>query len=1034
MDGGAKTTNVGRLQSQPKSYMMSKLPPQQINRPFKPEPKFTPKQRLQEVALGRSNLAALKSIKQSKGSLNVSDVDILNAVRKSVQQGVIEDKKKSQETFFTRVLGDEVTEKGKAIDVLTNLAYFDSIHDFWKERGKKKTVTGEDEDTPEEIDETRLQKVKDRLVQTIQKYTGISGSIESILAKTTNSGINTTTSIEDRVLDYFKKKYPPFNEPEVTITVNEILTNWKFGKDYKTWDDYRSAILKLPTNVAISLDGKFIKSLETNELGYIGFFILAFLNPEVNPGQSDVNLTFDMIPRDIGRIFDRFTQVKNAIYPQNVADSATTSFTALQGRSVFFRANYTPSDGSKEPIIHVARSNAFSRDKYDIAFVDEGFSTTNRLGFSLYILGKDGSKKAVIPFGKGKEQGPSVNYLMDLLSADDPSTVRPKLDKVAVFTQLKEIDPDLLFDIKRLGDQEQMLVDTAYGVTGDRFAGAFRRLLRKPGIFHSSKGFRLWRGGPPVDAVESARQFRRTQVIAKLQLVSGTLSKASSIYDELLRMKEHVEDGVNRVTVFSDLIPVAGKLTPDYIYDNYTKIASTFATYLLRERFRDISEQISSLIAKIDAIRVNPDIKTASCVADPPPQAAPVDANACPPLEGITPEIIDSSLDKLEEFIKSIKELEDINIPIFVNKEGVDAGPIYVELFDKDTGRLLKGVSSEYFNVSTNAFLHPETGFAPSAGRLLALSRSSQLETVADQINKLLVQYFQSRDEIKEAFFNAETKANVEAITDITSGIDARRIMTLGAGDGAQGLLDVIQTVAAAGETVYGVPPEVVAQQGGAQSGGAGSHLQFRDLHDLFVEICLEAYHAIVIEKDPMKALDDIEVKWVIEVDQNRMHAVDYYGVEFEETDATNMISYFLSFRSNRDPLFEIAANSPIRSQPWFNFIAEKLTGKEKVEEYILNALVNMGSDILGVAYDVDEQGQDISFAAPEVWRTRIPTILQTYSITLEPAREVQGLIGGGLEASSEDTSNAEPSSSTSRRNLYAGLRKQSGSGSNSEL
>lgn len=963
------------------------------------------------------------------------------------------------DAFWAAILGDDFPagDKREAIEVLTKLAFFDSIHDFWPERKTKKQVTDEDDDSPLEIDEKRLETVHTRLVDSIRKYLGTPGlEIYKILGNATNQMVSAPAGLEDRVLAYFKKKYKPFNEPERTMTVDEILSAWKFTDYASDWGTYSAAVKALPNALDITIGNKSIKSRTDAERGTIGFFLLAFMNPDIDPGKGSFNFTFDMAPKDVGKIFARFKQVYNAIYPQNIADSASTSFSALLGRNKFFRADYTVATPGGATLTKRVRSNAFTQQRYILEFVDKGFSEKNKFGFEIKVRNATtGADIGTIPFGPGSEQGPSVNYLMDLLSAPGANVIRVVMPEkgrpIAKLNELGIFDPDLLFDIKRLGDQEQMLADSAIGITGDRFAGAFRRLLRKAGIFHSVKGLRVWRGMGALSVEEMANQsrdFRKAQIIGKLSLIAALMAAEDGddltevdddvpgaigdVLNQLRRMKSKVRKGSESGTVFMNTLQIKGLLTKDYIDANYTQIASTFATYLLRARMNDIASQINSLKKRVkQLIRDLPGIDAAACAIEQPKPSNP--AIACPAPSA--PPNIDEALDILDGFIEKINALESSKITFKKwEARGREQDPIYVDLFTKKEGgrRLNKGATSSFFNFSAGPFLHPESGISAIVARLLVLSKARRPEAVAPQINKLLVQYFQARDAIKEAFFDEGTKTMIEELTDITSGLSPAEVVTLG--PDKLGLIGAIQRVAEKYETAVRPAPAAAAPAAAnamMRGGADGSPLQFRDLHDLFIEICMDASLAVETRANAGEALDQIQSKWVMEVDELRTHSLDDYDVEFEESATTDLISYLLSFRTDRNPLFDIpAAVNERRELPIFSFITAEITKKADVNTFILQVLRSIGSNVIGVA-NANIANTDLTYASRANWNDRLSVGLQTIVQTLSPSPQVLGLLrGGDLEGGDDSSSNAsDTGTGSSRRGLYAGLRKRSGEG-----
>jgi hypothetical protein len=982
--------------------------------------------------------------------------------------------------FWEQITKDVQTEnKTELKAVLKKLAFFDSIHDFWPERVTKGS-TDEDEDEPEELDATRLETVHKTLEASIRAYTGNMSSVplSTILQTQTNYTVSSTSDIEDKVLAYFKKTYAPFNEPEMYITLTEILSKWKFTDFGSNWQAYSTKIRQLPNALDIVFDGRNVKSLSDTERNHLGFFLLAFMNPQVNPGSADVGFTFDMSPKDIGKIFARFTQVYNAVYPQNIADSAPTSFSALLGRARFFHANGalagTLPPGSVPP--YLIRSNAFTWNKYKLEFIDNGFGPANKFGFSIRVTDRSNGVSRDIPFGGGTEQGPSVNYLMDVISSGTTTGVEPKLSTAAKLTPIgPSPDPDLLFDIKRMGDQEQMLT-YGLGITGDRFAAAFRRLLRKSGMFHSTRGIKAWRGyGALTEAqmAEQTRQFRTFQVIEKLKIITGVLGSGpgslSGIATQLQNMRAHVNSGAEHGVVFGATTPLRGKLTRENVESKYTQIASTFATYVLRYRMMDIRQQIDSLLTKINAIRSQiPSVVASACKLDQP---SPDPSQPCPP--GPTLQTIDGALSVLEKFTDSIEELKAMNISLAAElntssgKVVSTKEPINPVLFDSATGRLLKGAKSFLFNFSAGPYLHPESGLVTVVARLLVLSKSKRPGTIASQINKLLVQYFQARDAAKEAFFSPDAKKNIERATDITSGLSPERIVAIGSSPGSgQGLLEAIESMAVLiGEPASGggdleTIPAVVG--GGEQTGGvrtAANALQYRDIHDLFVELCFDAELAIETKANTFSALDDIETRWITSIDELRTHSVDDYTVPFDESFETDYVSYILSFRSTSSgPTYATLFNEKDgKLYPgWEGRLNSNLAMLNTARRYLIEySSPGMRADALVLrALAVFAGKFRTNPRLFEAWGTDggegqwsgIPTAFNQALMTVNPL-PAQGAPsapssnamdfsanGGGLETSEQATSNAGGSSSSvpsgGRRGLYARLRKRSGSGS----
>ena len=798
-----------------------------------------------------------------------------------------------KQTLFNDI-PDEAS-KNEAATAAALLAFLDSIHDFWPERGTK-SVSDEDEDEPEELDIGRLDIVHNELVGSIQQYVGGGGSIEQIMSTLTNGNVTSVHGVEDKTLAFFKKTINPFNGEERVFTIDDILARYKFTDYQSDWVKYSAVVSSIPNSIEIEGNGRSIKSLTDEERNEIAFFILAYLNPQVNPGSSPVGLTFDMSPRDVGKIFNRINQVHNAIYPQNVSDSASTSFSALLGRSIYY--DVTGKQQVTTGAVQEARTNAFTIGKYRIAFIDRGFGKTNKFGFSIRITDMNGTPIGEIPFGPRSEQGPSVNYLMDIISSKGSSlkTAVPKIGTVAKLNNISVYDKDLLFDLKRLGDQEQMLVagPGVYTVTGDRFAHAFRRLIRRSGIYHSVKGLRISRFGSltPEQAKQQSQVFRLKSTYEKLKIVGSFSTQYVTAGSDLNTMRNHILFGIQKGYVFSDPIDIPNPLSPVFIDSNYTKIGSTFATLIARYRMIDILNHIETLRIKIEEVLS---------------KQSQINESVAIIENSVTNKLYDqntqNALDYADLFLIAIEELRTMNISF-----DADAKPfsLYTQLFEPN-GRMIKGVTNSFFNFSTGPFTHPESGLASIVSKLLVNRKARRPDAVKDAINKLLVQYFISRDLIKEAFFNGDSLSNLEAVTDISSGLTTAQVV--GSAEVPGGQQGILQVISRTYQGISGVIAPYIgpsypiavapAARGGVQLGGDPGHvLQYRDIHDLFVEICSDAAVASESGDDAVHALDNIEAKWMNGINEIRQQALDEYYIPFEESLTTDLISYILSFRT----------------------------------------------------------------------------------------------------------------------------------------
>ena len=897
------------------------------------------------------------------------------------------------DSFLTPIRPRDVP-SGEFREVIGRLAFFDSIHDFWPERKTKSVIEEADDDDFIDMPADRIDAVHKTLVRDGAAYLGTSPtSIDDLLDAATNGAISSVSDIENRVMKYFSMKYAPFNGVEVRMSFDEILQNWRFNND---WNTYSEKIQNLSDVVEIVGNGRSVKSLTDEERGILGFFILAYMNPTVQPA-TDVGFTFDMAPRDIGKIFARFNQVYNAIYPQNIADSASTSFSSLQGRNRFFKADGSPGGTAIGPKV-IVNSNLFTWNTHTIEFIDQGFGPQNKFGFQIGITDNNTGAKHVLQFGKGQEQGPPVNYLMDMIASQRIQGEVPKISTAVRLPPTLPFNSRLLFDLKRMGDHEQMRVDNAYGVTGDRLAAVYRRALRKPGIYHSFSGIRLFRSlsglADPQTLALRNETFKCKEVVSKIELLVGYQSQYASAASELNRMKQHVYAGMQFGTVLMDPINLQGA---DFA-TKYTEIAATFTTYFLRYRMKDIFKQIDTLQTKLASIPIAQLAQSAQSLVQ--------SISTATVATDLTP--IREQRETLETFLETVEELRKMKIVFDSN--GVRE-PIYIDLFQPN-GRLKKGVRSDIFNFASGPYLHNETGMQVTVARILVHKRSKRLESIKAALYENLSLYLAARDAAKEAFFDPEMLSTIETASDIPNGLTLEQLI------GPDGIEGAIMRVVGLSAQMGGTTPKKqgpkqessdvklrsaekqLSQQSTRDSRRRESIdrkrfppvLQYRDIHDLFLEICLDAQQG--------EDLTSIEVKWVLGINDIRAQSMDEYKQPFEESDATDIITFLLSWRNppyDFTPVFQL----PEGEDALYGDLDRKTKGTVAIIEYVRGALLTV-QNREGLIYAIlDDFAKDLKkdpslFQAPgsdglnTQW-SGIPTRLQELII-----KKTQYKMGGG--------------------------------------
>lgn len=742
---------------------------------------------------------------------------------------------------FTGVLPADTEEKKKEVSevatIYTELAYLDSIHDFWPERARVEASAsdaGDDEEEP--MDGKKLEMVHTALESAIRTYTNkAGGEINALLKAATGDGVTSATSnFEPKVAEYLSKKTAKLRKRESMITYQQILDSWSntAGTD---WAAYKLKIDALGDTLTINPGEISLKKMTDAQLGKIAYFLLAYLDSGSQPGTGGAGnpaFTFDGAPRDLEKILGGITQTKNAIFPQNISDSASTSFSALRGRANFYKAM---PNGTK----YVMKSNGFSRDKYVLSLTDdETFGPQNRLAFSLQIAKASGPAGDVkFRFGEAGNQGASVNYLSDLLIEGDraakPSGKVLKLtgiSTVAPPTGISKVDPDLIFDLKRTGDAEQVIRAYMSGasnesrvtvVTVDRLCSVFARLIELPAIFHSSKGIYVYRGKRSVPLSPTSMLSNYQSRAKELIDIISVIGNLELIKADISKMKTHVEDGKTRAFVYSkpdpSKIPAADD--EDWVTNN-DAIASSFVSAMLRYRLQDISNHIDSLEKKVFVVQ--------GITADLVAKLQTIIASNV--------SIIDAGTrDLKQEFLDVINGAEAIvnatggGINQLYSPSALLKDPVYVELFNPATGRLKEGVRCSFFNFYGGPYCELQV----IVGRLL---REKRGRPNTASINQHIANYFRARDLAKEDFLNLEMKSKVEGWTDITNG------QNIGIPPaGARSILTVIRdTVAQVGGMAGGMAGGGPADDGiGAGAGGDTAYLpMYRDLTALLRTVC----------------------------------------------------------------------------------------------------------------------------------------------------------------------------------------------------
>jgi hypothetical protein len=318
------------------------------------------------------------------------------------------------------------------------LAVLDSYHDFCK--GERTTKSARDSNSEDdEGDPRRIAVMRDYLPKLLQNLYGasIGNSYQENIKNITCQKVSSVSAIEHSGVTFFEED-PVFRDvlsanPEAreVLTFQEIIdayatpvTKEALINKYKNGLQYR--VLELSKSGRRFGKDPARATTETKEIEILSDFLLNFFFFTSEP-PGGVHMSFDAGERIVGDIFRDRKNVKCCIFPETLADSATTSFGMLAGRTEFVYP-------STQKVIEFT-SNLFSKNKYKIYFEDKGYSDQNPYGFTMNIEHKTKpGVKLVLPFSPKQTEGPSVNYLIDLLKLAEENSGKAPAAKIKYAT------------------------------------------------------------------------------------------------------------------------------------------------------------------------------------------------------------------------------------------------------------------------------------------------------------------------------------------------------------------------------------------------------------------------------------------------------------------------------------------------------------------------------------------------------------------------------------------------------------------------
>jgi hypothetical protein len=610
------------------------------------------------------------------------------------------------------------------------LPYFDTLHDFWKER-KKKNNDEEDEDN-EPIDENKLEIIHNYLVDFLydkfKMKPKLNKSIKNINLFLTNLTNNEVTSVisnyERSLLKYYEKMIPDilYSHTSESITYGEIINAWdeweRSGKPGGSlpplWINYINSYgISNILEISVGQDDKYTSYgivQKEKKQNIISNFILNYMFPEFTLSSNTGYISFDAKSGVVGKTFRDIDNVYNLITPANIADSAPTSFSALQNRNDFV----FPSKNG----IHEFTSNIYTKDIFNIQFINNNFSNVNPYGFNLNIGPYN------FPFSSSQKQGPSVNYLIDLIL--NPKNASPSLSTIIKLSKDDDKYIQLLqnsglpFDIKRGGDYEQVNCaihfknDGNYVImsTIDILCSLFSRLNKQNTIFHVNENLSLYRFPTKTSIDPKQQKLQKTKydsikTLQSIKVIKGFLN--GGLYSDIENLKQHIK-------VFID---------NGIFYDKTRKFKKDAPPNNLSNL-----ENIMTLLVKIRMIDIYKSL---------------VDLNISRP--DITLKQIDDSIPLLEEYIQNPTEekanlMDDINQSFSITNIYKDIQKIK-SLFNLTTNQikvLNKGenileLNHEFYKLTTFNTTIPEFIYT---GECKTINFSNKLYAIVyDVLNKL---------------------------------------------------------------------------------------------------------------------------------------------------------------------------------------------------------------------------------------------------------------------------------------------------------
>jgi len=780
---------------------------------------------------------------------------------------------------------------------MNKLAIFDTIHDFYHNRPSKS-------DDDEEVATEKMDFIRPRIEETISNYLqkGNRVPIASVLSELTEGYVTSpSTKFETKVVEYFEKKHAKelYTNTSSSETFRDIVSDLEAKKAFYAGNRGKSNILILGPGE------ESFGQLNSREINSLADFILNYFN---GTAQERPRVTFDGKSGIVGKIFRNTEQVVNLMFPQTIADSAPTSLNLLNGRSEFI---FPP---SSRPNQIQATTNIYSSPDFNIYYTNKGFGNRNQFGFSLVIEGPR-IARIEMPFSSIQKMGPSVNYLIDILNSlvsnnNLASIVPKKLEMLRIGLELEKVhrslntmpntSQGLIFDIKRIGDQEQVLAaksilttypNTIFG-TIDHLCVLFARLNKINCIFQHNEDLILYRFNQ-VEVNPAERELNETYQDAKVTL--GLIEKISIINSSNIVQRIRAQYGI-----FKEL-----SVNGEFSREDSKEQAGQIVTVLLRQRMSDIVLKLESLNMNESTFNMNPEYyNRINTIRDDLNTLIKAVDEKVPGVSNVIPFAI--------EYIKTINTIYESYTQIlsgFEISEKVIGGSkrIDIEKTIANGNLFLPKASNPFFNYSCSSFTGLFSNLHTISELMVKLGSGKSIRNFDFYAVLTKMGYFDNIKGISEQFYN-------EGVSEtLISQLDVNSKLTIGmtVSEKNNVIANEFARVFPGIQAQYSRRVNVPMQQGMPMQQGGAYTQQFTDLSDLFRNISeMSSMYIDGISNETeitpgtiagltnnfpytKELVYDILIFWQLEL--REIQAQSGYSYISPDT-SENIISWFLSF------------------------------------------------------------------------------------------------------------------------------------------